>query len=63
MVLFQRNKAGVHGGALYFETSSVWLDQNSTVNYTYNTAKNGGAVYFKNGSTMTFEGNTKVTYM
>ena len=61
IITFQSNEVVESGGALYFEYSSLSLDENSKVTFCDNMAKNGGAFFSLNFKVL-FGQDTNVTF-
>ena len=56
--LFIKNSADCDGGAIYAVSTSIYMQ--GIVNFTLNTASNGGAMYLDNGASLIFKPNTSL---
>lgn len=52
--LFTHNKADGDGGAMYALGTDIIISNDSTMNFTYNSAENGGAIYLNSAAFITF---------
>ena len=61
--VFNNNTASDLGGAIYpYDNSNIYFEENSIVQFTYNSAEFGGAVYSKLFSNIYFEGNSTTIF-
>ena len=60
-ILFKGNVAGTMGGGIFIGDHTKIIFDNSDIEFTYNEALNGGALYIDNNSDVTFGGNCAVT--
>ena len=59
--LFSHNTGDTNGGAIYSEYTNITFDLNSALSFKWNTAENGGAMYLRSASFLTFNRGVNIS--